>query len=80
MLRYGVGLHGNVDNDPHAEFTGRNILYQARTLEEVAAADWHRSPTMSRGWLRKSGRALFQVREKRPRRIWITRCWRRGTV
>ena len=34
--RYGVEQRGNVDEDPHGEFTGRNILYQAMTLEQVA--------------------------------------------
>jgi hypothetical protein len=27
--RFGVKPNGNVDEDPHGEFTGRNILYQA---------------------------------------------------
>ncbi|HXP86462.1 MAG TPA: thioredoxin domain-containing protein [Bryobacteraceae bacterium] len=34
--RYGVFEKGNVDEDPHGEFTGRNVLYQAHTLEETA--------------------------------------------
>lgn len=34
--RYGVRPNGNVDEDPHAEFTGRNILYQAHTVEDTA--------------------------------------------
>ncbi len=34
--RYGVEQRGNVDEDPHGEFTGRNILYQAMTVEQVA--------------------------------------------
>jgi len=35
--RYGVEERGNVRDDPHGEFTGRNILYQAHTVEETAA-------------------------------------------
>jgi uncharacterized protein YyaL (SSP411 family) len=35
--RYGVEPDGNVAEDPHGEFTGRNILYQAHTVEETAA-------------------------------------------
>ena len=27
--RFGVKANGNVDEDPHGEFAGRNILYQA---------------------------------------------------
>jgi len=34
--RYGVAESGNVASDPHGEFTGRNILYRAATLEETA--------------------------------------------
>jgi hypothetical protein len=34
--RYGVEERGNVDEDPHGEFTGRNILYQAMTVAQVA--------------------------------------------
>ena len=34
--RYGVAEGGNVANDPHTEFAGRNILYQAATVEETA--------------------------------------------
>jgi uncharacterized protein YyaL (SSP411 family) len=29
--RYGVREGGNVDHDPHGEFTGKNILYQAQS-------------------------------------------------
>src|SRR5687768_5044208 len=34
--RYGVAEGGNVASDPHQEFTNRNILYQAATIEETA--------------------------------------------
>ena len=34
--RYGVEERGNVREDPHSEFTGKNILYQAHSLEETA--------------------------------------------
>ncbi len=34
--RYGVAEGGNVVNDPHNEFAGRNILYQAASVEETA--------------------------------------------
>ncbi|MCS7024279.1 MAG: thioredoxin domain-containing protein [Bryobacteraceae bacterium] len=37
-FRYGVRPEGNVSpaEDPHQEFTGRNILYQAASIQEVA--------------------------------------------
>ncbi len=34
--RYGARPDGNVDQDPQGEFTGRNILFQAHTIEEAA--------------------------------------------
>jgi len=32
---FGVKANGNVDEDPHGEFTGRNILYQAQEEKQV---------------------------------------------
>jgi hypothetical protein len=34
--RFGVEAAGNVRNDPHREFTGKNILYQAHSIKETA--------------------------------------------
>jgi len=34
--RYGVKEDGNVDHDPQGEFSGKNILFEARTIEETA--------------------------------------------
>jgi uncharacterized protein YyaL (SSP411 family) len=34
--RYGVETGGNVHQDPHEEFVGKNILYIKRSLEETA--------------------------------------------
>ena len=34
--RFGVEAEGNVRSDPHQEFTGRNILYQAHSIQETA--------------------------------------------
>jgi uncharacterized protein len=36
MYRYGAEEHGNVQNDPHAEFEGRNILFSAYSPEATA--------------------------------------------
>jgi len=35
--RYGVEPNGNVHQDPHEEFTGKNILYEAHSLDDTAA-------------------------------------------
>ena len=36
-FRFGIEPSGNVEEDPHGEFAGRNILYRAHTEEETAA-------------------------------------------
>ncbi len=51
---FGVKAKGNVEVDPQAEFTGRNILYRADETEPSAA-------------VRAGVRALLSEREKRPR-------------
>ncbi len=51
---YGVAAGGNVEEDPHAEFQGRNILYRA--VKET------RSPEIA-----AAGEKLLAVRAKRPR-------------
>ncbi len=33
---YGVAATGNVEQDPHEEFTGRNVLYRATPISEIA--------------------------------------------
>jgi hypothetical protein len=49
--RFGVERNGNVQEDPHGEFTGRNILYQAQDVpfDEQSVAK------------------LLEVRSRRPR-------------
>ena len=37
LRRYGVRENGNVDHDPHGEFTGKNILYQAQPADDPLA-------------------------------------------
>src|SRR5580658_1535328 len=53
--RYGMEPDGNVANDPHHEFTGRNILFQAQRVDET------------REEIAESERILFEARAKRPR-------------
>jgi uncharacterized protein YyaL (SSP411 family) len=50
--RYGMERDGNVRNDPHQEFTGRNILFQAQNED---------------GSLAEAERTLFEARAKRLR-------------
>jgi len=52
--RYGVEPGGNVADDPQGEFTGRNILFEAHSLEETAV----QSAAVAK---------LREARETRPR-------------
>jgi uncharacterized protein YyaL (SSP411 family) len=51
--RFGVKVNGNVDEDPHGEFTGRNILYQAEDVQDES--------------ITRSITKLLEVRSRRPR-------------
>ncbi|MFZ0936783.1 MAG: thioredoxin domain-containing protein, partial [Bryobacteraceae bacterium] len=64
--RYGVAEGGNVVNDPHAEFAGRNILYQAATVEETAE-QFGRPLEEVRAALDKAKAALLAARAARVR-------------
>ncbi|MDP9114893.1 MAG: thioredoxin domain-containing protein, partial [Acidobacteriota bacterium] len=55
--RFGVEAGGNVEEDPHGEFRGANILYQARAVEDAAA----------RAELQQAAAKLLEIRGQRPR-------------
>jgi hypothetical protein len=65
-LRYGVSAQGNVEQDPHGEFTGRNILYRAVSVEEVAQR-FGLSLAETEERLNRSREVLLQERGNRPR-------------
>ncbi len=64
--RYGVKAGGNVEEDPHGEFHGQNILYQARSIEETAAQHGM-SVDDARSLLRGAVAKLVERRARRPR-------------
>lgn len=66
MLRSATGPNGNVDQDPHNEFTGRNILYQARSLNEVAEQIGLPLEHVQKV-IETASRTMFEARQKRPR-------------
>jgi hypothetical protein len=53
---YGVERNGNVADDPHGEFTGKNILYLRKALDDATEAE-----------LQPSKAALLAIRSKRVR-------------
>jgi uncharacterized protein YyaL (SSP411 family) len=65
-FRYGMERAGNVRNDPHQEFTGLNILFQAHTLEETAH-HFDRSTEQIAAALASAEHILFAARAKRMR-------------
>ena len=53
---YGVEPNGNVPDDPHGEFPGKNILYLRESLDDATEAE-----------LRRRKAALLAIRSKRVR-------------
>jgi hypothetical protein len=53
---YGVEEHGNVPDDPHGEFTGKNILYLREPLDQATETE-----------LQSAKMALLAIRSKRVR-------------
>ena len=65
-LRYGLLPNGNAPFDPHNEFTGKNLLYTARGIAEIAS-DLQAEPEAVAEALIRSRLTLFEAREGRPR-------------
>jgi uncharacterized protein len=64
--RYGVEPDGNVHEDPHGEFTGKNILFQRRSLEETATK-FDTTVEEVRRVLSEAAQKLMAERDKRVR-------------
>ena len=64
--RYGVQPEGNVLEDPHGEFTGKNILSEAFTIESTAQ-EFGLPEAEVRESLRQAGQILFEARCQRRR-------------
>lgn len=65
-FHYGVEEGGNALADPQGEFTGKNIFYQARGIEETASR-FGKSEKETREVLAAARRKLFELRASRPR-------------
>jgi uncharacterized protein YyaL (SSP411 family) len=65
-LRFGIEPGGNAPHDPHAEFTGKNLLYVARSIDDIA-----KQTAMSNDkvvdLLNRARVKLFEERLTRPR-------------
>ena len=64
--RFGIEPGGNAPHDPQGEFTGRNLLYTAQTIEDIAIRSGKTSDTVMAA-LGRIRRILFDARAARPR-------------
>ncbi|MDH4064359.1 MAG: thioredoxin domain-containing protein [Acidobacteriota bacterium] len=65
-LRYGMLPNGNAPFDPHQEFEGRNILYTARSIADIARETGATAGTVAAA-LMDARVTLFNARAARPR-------------
>ena len=64
--RYGVEPNGNAPQDPHGEFTGKNLLYVARGVDDVARLSGRSLESVMTA-LDAARPRLFEARSARPR-------------
>ena len=64
--RFGIRPDGNAPDDPQGEFTGKNLLYVASTIEEVAQRTGASREEIDAS-LQRSRMVLFRARLSRPR-------------
>ncbi|MDY6904252.1 MAG: thioredoxin domain-containing protein [Thermodesulfobacteriota bacterium] len=64
--RFGIRPEGNVAGDPHGEFTGKNVLFQALS-NDVLADVMKMQPSEADDLLAESVKSMMAHRETRPR-------------
>jgi uncharacterized protein YyaL (SSP411 family) len=64
--RFGIEAHGNAPFDPQEEFTGKNLLYIARSIDDLANELQITSDEVSAA-LSRARLAMFRARLERPR-------------
>jgi uncharacterized protein len=65
-LRFGIEPGGNAPHDPQQEFTGKNLLYVARSIEEIARQTGQSNDRIVDA-LNRARTAMFRKRLERPR-------------
>jgi uncharacterized protein YyaL (SSP411 family) len=65
-LRYGIRADGNAPSDPHGDFIGKNHLYVAQSIDDVAR-ELNETPEAVQARLTRSRVRLFEARLARPR-------------
>ena len=66
MRRFGIEPGGNAPNDPQGEFVGKNLLYLAQSVEEIAGGTGRSASEVAEA-LDRARAALFEARTRRPR-------------
>ncbi len=64
--RFGIRPDGNAPDDPQGEFTGKNLLYVAGSIEEIAAKTGKSQGDVEAA-LHRARMVLFKARLARPR-------------
>src|SRR5262249_30558328 len=65
-LRYGIEPDGNAPHDPQQEFTGKNLLYVARSVADIAAQTGQSNDQVIDA-LNRARVRMFEKRLERPR-------------
>jgi uncharacterized protein YyaL (SSP411 family) len=65
-LRFGIEADGNAPADPQHEFTGKNLLYVARSVDDIAAETGKTSADVI-ATLNSARLRMFEARLDRPR-------------
>lgn len=64
--RFGIESGGNAPNDPQAEFTGKNLLYIAQPIADIAARSGRTDADVAET-LDRARQTLLEARGRRPR-------------
>ena len=64
-LRFGIEPDGNAPHDPQQEFTGKNVLYVARTIDAIAEQTGETRDAVV-DVLSRARLAMFEARLRRP--------------
>jgi len=64
--RYGIEPDGNAPHDPQQEFTGKNLLYVARSIDDLATQS-RKTPAEILDVLNRARVRMFQHQLQRPR-------------
>jgi len=63
---YGIKLNGNAKQDPHNEFTGKNVVFIEKTFEQLSQ-EFNLTHSQLNQLLEQAREKLLKVRDQRPR-------------